>query len=241
MQNNKIIYIFILLFYLFTILASAKEYSSSLLYYTVFTPEKNSKQNFLLSYVNSTSFINSVSFFKLYEKNIANVSKNSELTLTNCSVSYSLTASSLFISSGKVNMDSFIFLKDFSCPTVMLPTFMENPFLFDSYSSLSGVNIQNSEISNAAIKKSEGTLLNKGNLDLQNVKNCRFYNLTIFDKKKEKVEDEIAEVSFCVMSRTNIKKVDDYIYGSIVSGLTLKTINNFECNNNTLGFFCDAC
>lgn len=84
MKNYKIIYILISFVYIITILTFAGESDSHFYYYTVFTTEKNSHQNILLSYINSTSSIKSVVFLKLYDKNVANISQNSELILHNC-------------------------------------------------------------------------------------------------------------------------------------------------------------
>lgn len=97
MPSKKIFHIFISILYGLTILVSAKESESSLLYYTVVAGEKNSQQNTLLSFINSTSIINSVAFLNLNDNNIAYVSKNSELTLHCCSISYFQAPSSFFL------------------------------------------------------------------------------------------------------------------------------------------------
>lgn len=192
---------------------------------TVLLTNNNSVDNSTFVFVNSSSFLNSIVFDKS-NSSVLKSSSDSDICLNLCDFRISPEIQSLFVSEGKITLNSIQLVSNIDVTSVFT-TLCESSF------SDSVVVLKNSSFENLLISKSDKTFVSSGKCESQSVLGCSFKNITAFSQITDSNLEQQTRVESCILKDTKMENVENFFYGFIVSGLSSKTMHEFTSSNCT--------
>lgn len=184
-----------------------------------------------LSYVNSTSVINNI-IFEEGENYILGINENGVVDVCASNLIRNSLHPYPFYCDGKIILDN-------------LTISSAKPYIVCSFNSLTcssnkktylnkevSVSLVKCNLLNSVIKESDGTLLSRGIVNEEIMKDCRCSNITTDHKMNDK-SFLFTEIFYCSVLSGFMENCEDNFYGRIVSGITDKTRCSFICINST--------